>query len=100
MELKSLGYEDFSDKVGQSFKVLGLGDVDLDLTLEEALALPANARGPGMRAPFSLVFVGHPDLLLGQQIHRLEHADMGELEIFLTPIGRNERAISYEAVFN
>jgi hypothetical protein len=100
MDPKPLTYEDFSDRVGQSFTVLGLGEIALDLTLEEAQPLPERMRGPGARPGFSLVFVGHPDLLLGQQIHRLEHPELGELEIFLTPVGRNARAISYEAVFN
>ncbi len=99
MDPKPLVFEDFSDKVGQSFAVLGLGDVELNLTLDEAEPLPDRGQ-PSSRPSFSLVFVGRPDLLLAQQIHRLEHADLGEVAIFLTPIGRNDQRISYEAVFN
>jgi hypothetical protein len=50
---------------------------------------------PGGRAPFSLVFRGGPTPPLPQRIHRVEHAELGALEIFLVPVGPDR----YEAVF-
>jgi hypothetical protein len=52
-------------------------------------------RGPGGRAPFSLVFEGGPDPPLPQGIYRVEHDALGALEIFLVPIAADR----YEAVF-
>ncbi len=53
------------------------------------------AREPGGRAPFSLVFRGGPDPPLPQRIYRVEHDELGALEIFLVPIAPDR----YEAVF-
>jgi hypothetical protein len=36
---------------------------------------------------------------LAQVVHRLEHTDMGDLEMFLGPIGTDAEATIYEAVF-
>jgi hypothetical protein len=38
--------------------------------------------------------------MLLQRMHRLKHDKMGELEIFLVPVGKNERGYLYQAVFN
>jgi hypothetical protein len=40
----------------------------------------------GGRAPFSLEFRGGPDPPLPQRIYRLEHDELGAIEIFLVPI--------------
>jgi hypothetical protein len=37
--------------------------------------------------------------VLAQVVHRLEHTDMGDLEMFLGPIGTDAEATIYEAVF-
>ena len=36
---------------------------------------------------------------LPQRIYRLEHAELGGLDLFLVPIGRDASGITYEAVF-
>jgi hypothetical protein len=60
--------------------------------LVEVTVIP---REPNGRAPFSLVFQGDPELTLPQRIYRVEHAQLGALDIFLVPIARGR----YEAVF-
>jgi len=52
-------------------------------------------REPGGRSPFSLEFQGGPNPPLPQRIYRLEHHDLGAIEIFLVPIASDR----YEAVF-
>jgi hypothetical protein len=52
-------------------------------------------REPGGRAPFSVVFHGGPTPPLPQRIYRIEHPDMGTMDLFLVPIGPDR----YEAVF-
>jgi hypothetical protein len=49
---------------------------------------------------FSLFFRGplNPQLLQG--IHKLKHAQLGELEIFLVPVAQDKDGFQYEAAFN
>ena len=63
-----------------------------DVELVEVTELP---REPGGRSPFSLEFQGGPNPPLPQRIYRLEHHDLGAIEIFLVPIASDR----YEAVF-
>lgn len=52
------------------------------------------------RRAFSLVFLGSSDRPLIQKIYHLSHPKMGDLDIFLVPIGPNQKGLQYEAVFN
>ena len=38
--------------------------------------------------------------VLPQRIYRLEHNGLGELDIFLVPIGKDADGVSYQAMFN
>lgn len=58
-----------------------------------------SASAPQRRAPFSIVFRGPPTPILPQRIYRLVHAEIGEFELFLVPIGPDEQGMRYEAVF-
>jgi hypothetical protein len=49
---------------------------------------------------FSLLFDGPTEIFLPQQIYRLSHSQMEDLDLFLVPIGRHERGLRYEAAFN
>jgi len=48
---------------------------------------------------FSIHFRG-PDIYLPQGIYSITHERMGDLELFLVPIAREELGFRYEAVFN
>jgi hypothetical protein len=37
---------------------------------------------------------------LAQKIHRLEHATLGALDIFIVPIGPDRLGMLYEAIFS
>lgn len=49
---------------------------------------------------FSLFFRGPAEIFLPQKIYKLREASLGELEIFLVPVAREEDGFHYEAVFN
>jgi hypothetical protein len=49
---------------------------------------------------FSLVFRGPRASPLPQAVYRFYHADVGELDIFIVPIGQEDSDLFYEAVFN
>lgn len=55
--------------------------------------------GGAARPQFSLVFRGGPDPPVAQRIYRLEHEELGTLELFLVPIGPDQAGQRYEAVF-
>jgi len=49
---------------------------------------------------FSLLFHGPLDRFMPQGIHRLKHATLGELGLFLVPIAQDKDGFQYESVFN
>lgn len=100
----ALVFEDFADKVGEVFTISDEGVPGIPLTLTEAEPLtPAaqTATGPhGVRPPFSLIFVARDPSVIPQRIYRLEHKGLGELSIFLVPVGKDANGVSYQATFN
>jgi hypothetical protein len=98
LALNVLTYESFSPHVNSTF-ALGLGAVTLDLTLTEATRRTAYPHPGVMREPFSLIFRSTIQDVLPQQIYPFSHPAMGELEMFIVPIGRDADGVTYEAVF-
>lgn len=49
---------------------------------------------------FSLHFLGPVKPRLEQKIHRLEHGQLGEFEIFLTAISADAQGTVYESIFH
>lgn len=86
----------FEPLVGSAF-TLRLGEAG-SLTAQLIEARHGDWAPPGGRAPFSLTFEA-PGPALPQRIYRLEHAQMGCLDIFLVPIARAATGLQYEAVF-
>jgi len=97
---RQLVFEDFSDKVGEVFTVSEEGVPSIPLTLKEAEPLNAAFGLPDVRPPFSLIFLAADPRVLPQRIYRMEHNGLGELSIFLVPIGKDAKGVSYQATFN
>ena len=97
---RQLVFEDFTGRVGEVFVVGEAAFPAVPLTLIEAEPLPARMAPKGVRPPFSLVFLGKDPRVLPQRLYRLEHAEMGEVTIFLVPVGKDAEGVSYQAVFN
>ena len=68
------------------------GAISFEVELVEVTEIP---REPNGRAPFSLLFQGDREQTLPQAIYRVEHPQLGALDIFLVPIAPGR----YEAVF-
>ena len=77
---------------------LALSD-DHRLQLELAEIRGNGLQGMAKREQFALHFRGPAAPALAQRIYRLEHPQLGVLEIFLVPIGRDAAGMTYEAVF-
>ena len=88
----------FDPHLGERFRLEVEAGSTIDVVLTEARVWGASP-DPGGRDPFTVVFQGPPETVLPQRTYRLEHAAIGAFEIFLVPIGRDERGVSYEAVF-
>ena len=92
--------EDFRQHLGTKFKVRVEAPRPIELELEEVKGYRAGANEPGGMERFSLFFCGPDDLMLPQGIFVLEHPSMGELLLFIVPVGRDDRGFRYEVVFN
>lgn len=96
-----LTYADFADLIGDTFEVRG-GDATLTLELVEATeSTESGGPGPGgeQRQQFSLVFRGPADQVLAQGIRALAHPGLGDLALFLVPLGPDADGMRYEAAF-
>jgi hypothetical protein len=92
-------FEDFSGCVDQPF-TLQLDDASYPLTLISADKLP-NSAALGDREAFSIVFRGEGDTtVLEQQTYRISNDTLGEMDLFIVPIGPDEKGMCYEAVFS
>lgn len=100
MSERELVYEDFADKVGETFTIVEAGFPAVPLTLTEAELLKARHLPPNGRPPFSLIFVADTPQMLEQRLYCLAQEKMGPNTIFLVPIGRDQRGFLYQALFN
>ncbi len=88
--------EMFADSLNTTFKVVDEPSDPIDLELTQVSERRATAR----QEVFSILFRGPADRMMPQQIHRLKHDRLGELDLFLVPIGKDRAGVYYEAVFN
>lgn len=49
---------------------------------------------------FSLIFKGPDNPVLAQNTYNLKHEYLGELQLFLVPVARDDFGTQYEVVFN
>jgi hypothetical protein len=101
-EIRWLTYDHFAQRRGQRFEVAVAEGPALDLELIEATqgGLPGG-RGPDgqERMQFSVIFRGTAEPVLPQGTYQLTHAQLGELELFIVPIGADAEGVRYEAAF-
>ena len=97
--LQHLTTADFQSEIGKDFSIRFSTGVAMPAQLEKVLDLPAY---PNLeRKPFSILLqTAQKDRYYPQAIYTIEHAVLGSMEIFLVPVGRNERGVQYEAVFS
>lgn len=100
MSGNQLVYEDFADKVGQVFAMTFDDAPAIALTLTDAELLHTRQSPQGARPPYSLIFLAEDERILPQKLYRLEQEALGEIAIFLVPVGKDARGVRYQAVFN
>lgn len=98
--LDKLQCSDFVLLLHQSFKVrLGSkGEHHLELVSAAEVGLHSSQ---AVRHPFSLQFLGPPsNQYLQQHTYRLEHETLGDMDIFIVPLGPEAGRMRYEAIFS
>jgi hypothetical protein len=86
----------FTEHVGTQFDVLDDPSRAFGLTLTNVVDHAKTDR----QEVFSLFFHGPSAPFLTQGIHKLNHRHLGELELFLVPVGQDKDGFQYEAAFN
>jgi hypothetical protein len=105
--LDRLTVTDFEPLCGSAFRAELPGAGPLELGLITATALPAppprvqggGADGGARRHPFSLIFRVRTPLHLPQGTYPLAHDQLGQLDVFLVPVGRDADGLLLEAIF-
>ena len=98
--LDDVTHATFADRVGETFTIAAPDGDTLELTLAEATLEPEGYGVPGRRAPFSLIFHGPVSPYAPQGTWRLDHPELEGLELFLVPLGPNDGAMRYQAIFS
>ena len=94
--LEILTKENWTQYLGETFQV-DKGGTNLDMVL--AAVFGYGQRPGAAREAFSLLFCGPLQPALPQRIYRIGHAVMGDLDVFLVPVGPHADGMGYEAVF-
>jgi hypothetical protein len=90
--------QEFTKHLNTRFRITSEQPLELELTEVKGYLSKPNEES-GMER-FSAFFRGPGDRYLRQRVYTLEHDVMGEFELFLVPIARDEKGFRYEAVFN
>ena len=92
----TLHKESFAGLLNQSFQVVHPDSTRLNLRLVGVTEHLHTAR----QESFSLFFHGPASPFMQQGTYHLCNDKLGELDLFLVPIGRDGDGFQYEAVFN
>jgi hypothetical protein len=95
--LDRLSLEDFSPLVGSEVDVSAYGQ-QARLTVKEATLI----KSPSPRAskPFHLVLSAPATWRQPQGLFKFAHPSLGEIELFVVPIGPDASGFNYEVIFN
>jgi hypothetical protein len=105
MDLSELTIEIATPLTGTTFEVALADGTTTTLRLDEAAGYERRgrplrgARAP-RREPFALYFLGSPDVVLPQGAYTLRAGAATFEGIFLVPVGRDDEATEYEAIFS
>ena len=91
-----LEHEEFSKHLNSKFQIR----IDESQTVESELIEVTELLLSPRQERFSLIFRASNDFVLDQGLRPLEHDAMGQFELFLVPVGRDQDGTYYEAVFN
>lgn len=94
--LDQVSQADFEQNLHTVFDCVQASGESLPLQLTEL----RSGRSSPRQEQFALLFRGPLETPLAQGMYPLRHEVLGELDIFLVPVGMDAQGYSYEAVFN
>ena len=94
--LDKLLYEVFKENKSTVFDVVLQPKIKVKLKLSEVSEQTVSAN----YEMFSLIFHGPSEQFLPQAIYNFRHSKIGEFEMFIVPVGRDQDGFQYQAVFN
>lgn len=98
--LETFTMETFQPRLGEVYYIVDEAGNRLPTKLTEVSPWGPGAAAGRDRIPFSLVFHTVPqNPVFPQMMYRVENENMEPMELFLAPIGPDERGMRYEAVF-
>jgi len=92
--------DEFAKHVNTRFRTTLDAETRADLELVEVKVYTSKHEEQSGMERFSVYFTGPTDPLLPQKLYAFQHDEMGEFELFLVPLSRNDEGSRYEAVFN
>ncbi len=100
-DLAQLTHADFEPHVSTPFTIHynAADELEVQLASVRAHGQQSESEPAGQRRPFSLLFQSTIQQYLPQGTYRIAHAALGELHLFIVPIGPNATGMRYEAVF-
>ena len=102
MMLDQVTRSDFGQCVGQQFQIeCGGQAIAAELAAVTGLGFKsADDRSCGKRESFSLLFHAPKQWRYPQRTYRMFHPKLGDLDVFLVPLGPDEKGMRLEAIFN
>ena len=97
--LADLSRDVFQEHLESTFEISFQNGETISLELIEARQSGQVAFHPDGRKPFALLFRAGLDRWPAQGVHRLHHPILGVLDIFLVPVGPDEKGMRIEAIF-
>lgn len=95
MMMAELTADTFEPLDGETFSVTAVAPA------QHLRLIEVSRKGKGVRAggSFSLLWQSDTEVVLPQGIYLLNHDGLGDIEIFIVPVGRVGEGVHYEAVF-
>jgi hypothetical protein len=97
--LEDFTIDTFRPRLGELFHIVLDDGGHLPTKLTAVDPSGASPAAGSARTPFSLVFHTVPGVVLPQRIYRMQNETMDSFELFLTPLGPDDRGTRFQAVF-
>jgi hypothetical protein len=91
---------EFAKNVNTNFRIELDESRHVDLKLLSVTPRKIQPNEEARMERFSAVFSGPLDFFLPQATYHIAHPEMGEFDVFLVAIGKEEDGFRYEAVYN
>lgn len=95
VDLSTIKKENFDPHVNTIFTFKTENNLAVDFELIETSSLHSSNI-----ESFKLLFKGPVDTIYPQKIYHFEHTALGEIELFIVPIKKDDVGIYYETIFS